>query len=153
MLSHRFMCAWMMHGVANLPLTFPVDLARTAAQLLQAGPNLLWVVQEDTHSLRKLASTKEHYDWIIRDTDAFLSTLGITYKYLHADSPFELNAPRSPVIETYQRNQALNCRSCIILLCLPGWYTSLGCHHRPTQLNCPVHFYHCPRFISGRGGA
>ena len=49
-----------------------------------------------------------HYDWIIQDTDRYLATLGVTYKYLHGDSPFPKDAARSPVIETYQRNQALN---------------------------------------------
>ena len=53
-------------------------------------------------------TAQAHYDWIIQDTDRYIATLGVTYKYLHEDSPFRKDAPRSPVIETYQRNQALN---------------------------------------------
>lgn len=59
------------------------NLARTAAQLLQAGPKLLWVVTEDTHSLRKMTRDNEsHYAWIIDDTHRFLLTLGIDVVYI-----------------------------------------------------------------------
>ena len=53
------------------------NLARTAAQLLQAGGRVLWVVIEDTHSLRKMASSPEHYEWIIASNRAFVTTLGV----------------------------------------------------------------------------
>lgn len=83
------------------------NLARTAAQLRTAGSNVLWVIVEDTHSLRKLAATPEHYKWILDDTEAYIKTLGVETKYIRDDSPFPKRASRSPVIESYQRNQAL----------------------------------------------
>ena len=83
------------------------NLARTAAQLQQAGPRVLWVVIEDTHSLRKMASTPEHYAWIINSTRAFVASLGIDAVYIADESPFPRNAPRSPKIETHQRNLGL----------------------------------------------
>lgn len=82
------------------------NLARTAAQLLQAG-RVLWIVIEDTHSLRKMASTDDHYSWILEDTKKFIDTLGIDSVYIAEDSPFPRSSPRSPKIETHQRNLGL----------------------------------------------
>eukprot|EP00041_Stephanoeca_diplocostata_P013683 m.241866 g.241866 ORF g.241866 m.241866 type:complete len:442 (+) comp19428_c0_seq1:319-1644(+) len=85
------------------------NLARTAAQLLQAGPKILWIVTEDTHSLRKMTRGNDtHYTWIVDDTRKFLLGLGVDVIYISHDSPFPLNSPRSPKIETHQRNQGLN---------------------------------------------
>ena len=83
------------------------NLARTAAQLAQAGP-VLWVVIEDTHSLRKMASTTAHYDWIVADTRAYIGTLGVDAVYIAEPSPFPPASPRSPKIETHQRNLGLS---------------------------------------------
>eukprot|EP00040_Diaphanoeca_grandis_P033923 m.208633 g.208633 ORF g.208633 m.208633 type:complete len:431 (+) comp33016_c0_seq2:252-1544(+) len=84
------------------------NLARTAAQLKVAGDGLLWVIVEDTHSLRKMNSSVAQYEWVLKDTLAFIETLGVPFEYLHPPSPFPPNAPRSPTIESYQRNLALN---------------------------------------------
>lgn len=84
------------------------NLARTAAQLLQAGTELLWVIVEDTHSLRKIATTQAHYDWILEDTAAFIATLGVRFHYITAESPFPERSARSTAVESHQRNQALN---------------------------------------------
>mmetsp|Transcript_3610 Transcript_3610/g.8959 ORF Transcript_3610/g.8959 Transcript_3610/m.8959 type:complete len:427 (-) Transcript_3610:102-1382(-) len=82
------------------------NLARTAAQLVGGG-RVLWVVIEDTHSLRKKASTAAHYQWIINDTRRFVHSLGVDAMYIAEDSPFPASAPRSPKIETHQRNLGL----------------------------------------------
>lgn len=83
------------------------NLARTAAQLHQAG-RVLWIIIEDTHSLRKMATSRQHYQWIVDDTRAFVSSLGLDTVYIATDSPFPENSPRSPKIETYQRNLGLD---------------------------------------------
>lgn len=82
------------------------NLARTAAQLAQAG-RVLWIIIEDTHSLRKRATSTDHYTRLIKGTRAFVSTLGVNAVYIADDSPFPTAAPRSPKIETYQRNLGL----------------------------------------------
>ena len=83
------------------------NLARTAAQLQQAGPDLIWVVIEDTHSLRTMAASEAHYQWVLDDTERYLTTLGVRFKYIRDPSPFPKGSPRSTKVESHQRNSGL----------------------------------------------
>jgi hypothetical protein len=83
------------------------NLARTAAQLMQAGPNVLWIVTEDTHWLRQIASNPEHFDWIINSTRVFIASLGLNTVYIAEHAPFKKNEIRSAKIQAHQRNLGL----------------------------------------------
>jgi hypothetical protein len=59
------------------------NLARTAMQLLAAGhDNLLWVVVEDTHSLRKMTSSTEQYNEVLDATERWDSYILIAPLFL-----------------------------------------------------------------------